>query len=182
MPRGSGLMPGEPLAQRSLRCRDCRANAHGGRNPAGRAPRPLLCPPCKRRRMKAGTRSVAGCVFRRSASLLLFGEVLAILPSLGRRAPREGENLPWAEAKRTCRRRNGRRGTMPPARSSPENIATCSRSGARADISRAAAPGDAEGIRASAWGVAGIAFPTTPALPRPQTRVCLQLDRPVFRL
>jgi hypothetical protein len=34
---------------------------------------------------------------------------------------------------------------MPPARSSRENIATCSRSGATADISRAAGPGDAEG-------------------------------------
>src|SRR5690242_18056432 len=67
------------------------------------------------------------------------------LTDLGRHAPREGELLSCAKAKRTCRRRNGRRGMMPPARSSRENIATCSSSGARADTSRAAAPGDAEG-------------------------------------
>jgi hypothetical protein len=55
---------------------------------------------------------------------------------------------------------------MPPARSSRESIATCSSSGARADISRAAAPGDAAGIRASVWRAAGTAFRTKPALQR----------------
>jgi hypothetical protein len=35
----------------------------------------------------------------------------------------------------------------PPARSSRESIATCSRSGARVDTSCAAAPGDAAGIK-----------------------------------
>jgi hypothetical protein len=74
--------------------------------------------------------------------------------------------LLWAKARRTCRSKNGRRGMMPPARSSHENTATCSSSGAGADISRAAALGDAEGIRALAWRPAGTAFPTKPALQR----------------
>ena len=88
------------------------------------------------------------------------------LTSLGRHAPREGKVLPCAKARRTCRRRNGRRGMMPPARSSRESIATCSSSGARADISRAAAPGAAVGIKAIAWRAAGTAFPTKPASQR----------------
>ena len=39
-------------------------------------------------------------------------------------------------------------------------------SGARADTSRAAAPGGAAGIKAIAWRPAGTAFPTKPALQR----------------
>src|SRR5262249_15844471 len=43
---------------------------------------------------------------------------------------------------------------------------TCSSSGVRADISRAAAPGGAVGIKAIAWRAAGTAFLTKPALQR----------------
>jgi hypothetical protein len=67
------------------------------------------------------------------------------LTNLGRHAPRAGEMLSWAKARRTCRRKNGRRGMMPPARSSRESIATCSSFGAGADISRAGAPGRCTG-------------------------------------
>ena len=65
------------------------------------------------------------------------------------------------KAKRTCRRQYGRRGMMP-----SESIATCSSSGACADISRAAAPGDAAGIKAFVWRAAATAFRTKPALLR----------------
>ena len=62
----------KPLARAAVERREASASRRT------RAAPPPLSSSASRARTKVGTRSVVGCVFRRSASLLLFGEVLAI--------------------------------------------------------------------------------------------------------